>query len=110
LKTTEPSVLLMTLDRRSQVTSSRGSIPRFVYRRSTARPFRRALGFEAVSFEAVSFDAAFDPAAFDAAELEVAFAFEARPARGSLWDDDAPLGDDEVSLARLMDPFLTPFE
>src|SRR3954453_9710868 len=42
LKTTDPSGLVMMLERRSQVTCSSGSLPRWVNRRSNERP-REAL-------------------------------------------------------------------
>jgi hypothetical protein len=45
LKTTDPSVLLMTLERLSQVTWSSGSTPRCVKRRSKGTPRGRAGAF-----------------------------------------------------------------
>jgi len=55
LKTTEPSGFVMTLERRSQVTSSRGLAPRWVKRRSKASPRPRAAFF--FSFFAAALEA-----------------------------------------------------
>src|ERR1700748_2237422 len=66
LKTTEPSGLLMTLERRSQVTWSSGSTPLVVKRRSKASP--RAALFLALAFGAEA-DAPFLPSSLRADAL-----------------------------------------